>query len=210
MINAYASRRQRRRSGERGAVAVEAALVTPVLFLILFGIIEFGFVFKDYLSVTSATRAGARTASAEPRVPGTSGIQYAQDAANSFLREAAALQMSNIQELWVYKADSNGYPVGVGNFSSCTTCVKFTVSQSWGGPPPAPTTVNGWYANSTYSNWPALSQNACAGDPNRDSVGIYVKYSHPAITGLIFNTFTLEDHTVMALEPVPITSTCRP
>ena len=37
----------------------------PVVLLIVFGIIEFGLAFKDSLSVSSSTRAGARTASAE-------------------------------------------------------------------------------------------------------------------------------------------------
>ena len=37
--------------GERGASAVEAALVAPVVFLLLFGIIEMGMLFKDYQSV---------------------------------------------------------------------------------------------------------------------------------------------------------------
>ena len=37
---------------ERGASAVEAAIVTPVVVAMLFGIIEFGMLFKDWLAVT--------------------------------------------------------------------------------------------------------------------------------------------------------------
>src|SRR5918994_1257023 len=37
-------------------------LVAPVLLLILFGVLQFGIVFKDYLALTDAVRAGARQA----------------------------------------------------------------------------------------------------------------------------------------------------
>jgi Flp pilus assembly protein TadG len=45
---------------ERGASAVEFALVLPVLMMILFGIIEFGFMFYDKAVITNASREGAR------------------------------------------------------------------------------------------------------------------------------------------------------
>ena len=40
----------------------EFALVLPVLALILFAVIQFGIVFNNYVSLTDATRAGARKA----------------------------------------------------------------------------------------------------------------------------------------------------
>jgi Flp pilus assembly protein TadG len=45
---------------EKGASAVEFALVLPVLMVILFGIIEFGFILYDKAIVTNASREGAR------------------------------------------------------------------------------------------------------------------------------------------------------
>jgi Flp pilus assembly protein TadG len=50
-----------RRRDDRGASAVEFALVLPVLLLVLFGMISAGFMFNDHLSVTNAIREGART-----------------------------------------------------------------------------------------------------------------------------------------------------
>lgn len=50
------------RRDDRGVAAVEFALVLPVLMALLFGIIEFGFVFKDQLAVLQAAREGARIA----------------------------------------------------------------------------------------------------------------------------------------------------
>ena len=40
----------------------EFALVLPILSLLLFGVIQFGLVFNNYLTVTDAVRAGARKA----------------------------------------------------------------------------------------------------------------------------------------------------
>ncbi len=45
---------------EKGASAVEFALVLPVLIVILFGIIEFGFILYDKAVITNASREGAR------------------------------------------------------------------------------------------------------------------------------------------------------
>lgn len=47
---------------KKGQSMVEMALVLPVLMLLLFGILEFGRVFNEYLVVTAAAREGARSA----------------------------------------------------------------------------------------------------------------------------------------------------
>ncbi|UVJ38524.1 TadE/TadG family type IV pilus assembly protein [Arthrobacter sp. CJ23] len=47
---------------ERGAVAVEMAILLPLLLLILIGIIEFGRVLNVQVSLTQAAREGARHA----------------------------------------------------------------------------------------------------------------------------------------------------
>ena len=52
---------RRRWGSERGAAAVEFALVLPILVLILFGVIEFGGVYNAQLMVTGAAREAARS-----------------------------------------------------------------------------------------------------------------------------------------------------
>ena len=47
---------------ERGQTMVEFTLVLPVLLVVLFGIIQFGIAFNNYVALTDAVRAGARTA----------------------------------------------------------------------------------------------------------------------------------------------------
>lgn len=47
---------------EDGQAMVELALILPVLLLLLLGIIEFGRIFNTYLTVSHASREGARVA----------------------------------------------------------------------------------------------------------------------------------------------------
>jgi len=77
-------RHQKRTSDERGQTLVEFAALLPVLCLILFGIVQFGVVFHDYLTVTDASRVGARKA-AVSRFVGDTGAAA----------EAAALNAAN-------------------------------------------------------------------------------------------------------------------
>jgi Flp pilus assembly protein TadG len=55
-------RHQERLRGESGQTLAEFAVMLPVLCLILFGIIQFGVLFHNYITVTDASRVGARKA----------------------------------------------------------------------------------------------------------------------------------------------------
>lgn len=48
------------RASERGAVAVEFAILAPVLIMILLGIMEFGRAYNAQISLTNAAREGVR------------------------------------------------------------------------------------------------------------------------------------------------------
>ena len=175
---------------ERGAILVEAAFVLPVMILFVMAIIEFGLAFKDLQTVFTATRVGARTASAEPRQFG-----YANDVANAVKTSLSAIPSGQWQELWVYKARSDGKP-DTGNFTSCGTCVRY----HWDGA--------NWIKDQ--DTWPASgtgSQYACGGvTPGPDALGVYLKVRHDMLTGFFGSTKTLTDNTVVRLEPLPISS----
>lgn len=167
-----------------GVSAVEAAIVVPVFLLLVVGVIEFGLAFKDQLAVTSAVRAGARIASAEPRF-----ASFATDAASQVAREGSAIDMNDVEELWVFKADSTGHPLGSGGtFGSCTTdCIHFT----WNGSSFVPSS----------GSWAPTSQDACQGE--EDSVGVYLLFNHQGVTQVFFNALGLHSYTVMRFEPIP-------
>src|SRR6478752_8302194 len=69
-------------SDERGQAMVEFALVLPILMALLLGIIQFGIVFNNYITLTDATRAGARKA-AVSRFVGDSGASAKAAVENS-------------------------------------------------------------------------------------------------------------------------------
>ena len=174
---------------------VEAAIVSPVVFAMIFGIIELGMLFKDYLGTQAMIRAGVRIASASPRT-----TDYAQATVNEVQRKASVMDPASIQELWVYRANlSNDFPLGRNDFGDCTTCVKFAWSAGTKKFVPLSST------------WPATTQNACtpaAGGPP-DRIGVYAKVSHPSMTGIIKST-AIAEAAAMSLEPSPALTGCKP
>ena len=51
---------RRRHRDDRGAAAVEFALVVPILLMLLFGVVTTAMTYSDHLSATNAVREGAR------------------------------------------------------------------------------------------------------------------------------------------------------
>ena len=56
------SRRRNNFRNEHGQTMVEFALVVPILCVVLFGILQFGALYNDYVTLTDAARVGARRA----------------------------------------------------------------------------------------------------------------------------------------------------
>ncbi len=198
---------------ERGVVAVEAALLTPLLVLVLFGIIEMSLLMRDVVSVSSAAHVGARTASVAagagqgtcqassnpPPCSPASVPALAQAAADAIQRGGSAMPQSQINWIIVYNANSGGYPEPAGNTTSaCTSdCVKYVWDAGLG---------KFRYASGA---WASSSINACINDPARMSVGVIMNASHPWITGLFGNGVNIQERSVMQFEPLP-NDTCKP
>jgi Flp pilus assembly protein TadG len=184
------SERSRPMGDDSGAVAVETALVSMLLIILIFGIVETSLLFKDWLSVSAAARAGARMGSSEPRV-----ATFAQDSADQVTNGLAGLNPANIQQVWVYKTTgATGSPPV--NCDMASQCVPF----SWNASSSRLTTA---FSN----NWAASAQNACTADvvgpaPNlRDSLGVYIQYKHSGM-GFFFNNAIVSESTVMWIEPL--------
>jgi Flp pilus assembly protein TadG len=54
---------------EQGQTMTEFAIVLPVLVLLVFGVIQFGILFNNYVTLTDAARAGARKAAVSRNDP---------------------------------------------------------------------------------------------------------------------------------------------
>ena len=61
----HAGARRGRIHGERGAAAVEFAIVATLFFMLVFGIIDFGFAFHSWNNAANAAREGARKAAVD-------------------------------------------------------------------------------------------------------------------------------------------------
>lgn len=76
--------------GQRGASAVEFAIILPVLLVILIGIMEFGYVMFAKAVITNASREGARTGIVfgDPRPSDAEIIQAASDYTSNLIPSA--------------------------------------------------------------------------------------------------------------------------
>ena len=70
-------------ASERGAEVIEFAIILPLLLLIIFGLIDFGFLFQRYIVLTNAAMEGARVAV----LPGY-GQADAEDRARSYATQS--------------------------------------------------------------------------------------------------------------------------
>lgn len=125
-----------------GQTMVEFALVLPLLAMLLFGIIQFGIVFNNYLDLTDATRAGARKAAVSRNTSDPSGP--AGVAAQAVINSAGDLTLTNanvtvqtngsdgvnawgsgddvtVTATYPYKIDLFGFVFASGNLHSKTT-----------------------------------------------------------------------------------------
>lgn len=106
------SPRFRSLSNERGAAAVEFAIISTILFLLIFGIFEFGRVYSRYQVLQGAAREGARHAA----VAQDSGIALGEvrarvvNAADPYSVSATSVSMSTNCAI----RDANGRRVNVG------------------------------------------------------------------------------------------------
>jgi Flp pilus assembly protein TadG len=111
---------------------VETAIILPLLLLLVFGIIQFGILFKDYMALTDAVRAGARQAAvsrelADPVGTATARVQSA--AADLDLADLSVAVTSSwapgedvtVTATYPYSIDLLGLVVKSGFLSSTTT-----------------------------------------------------------------------------------------
>jgi len=117
--------------GTSGAEIAEAAVVLPLLFMIMFGIYWFGRAYNIYATINHAAREGARVASAPTCASCGNNFDSVDAIAD---RVAQALQASKLDPAQVTHSGGNRVACG-GGTSACSTpsggkpniCVYFNV-----------------------------------------------------------------------------------
>ena len=189
---------RRRRSSSRGAVIVEAALITPVLFLFVFGAIEIGIVMSSISATSSGARDGARFAAAQlaPSADRQVTSDLIADRVEEDLR--ALTGFGTPVEMWVYQARTDtaateGYPLGQTSFTGgCTqNCYRYTWNASTKS-----------FDRAGAEPWTAAELDACSAG-GVSSVGVYVRVAHRSPAGL-FGSRTLREHSNVRIEPLPL------
>ena len=205
---------------DRGQAMVEFAIVVPVFLLILVGILEFGFLMNHDLTIQYATREGARAGAALDSGNGTNSACVdasgnptpltASDvdpliiaAVQRVLKSPGSLvNMSNITQVVIYKADASGKDTGTHNIWSYT--------PGTGPAVPCQASPPKLDFSQTSVGWTASGRN----NVTPDHLGISITYNYQFSTplGAIMNLaahstgpaasgFTITDSTIMALEP---------
>jgi hypothetical protein len=169
------------RTRDRGATLVEAAVVFPFLFLVLFGIVEFGWAFKDDLSVGHSAREGARA-----------GATFGADPV------ANLLVLREVEEVMGPVAIAQGLRVRIYNPVSGSGDT-YTFQSGYGGgcnwfPCPDP-------ASLVYSAPTWLPSNRDVSAPFTDRIGVRVIYTHKWITGLFANSSDFTKDVDFQIEP---------
>jgi Flp pilus assembly protein TadG len=117
---------------ERGQSLVEFALALPILVLLLFAVIQFGVAFNNYVTLTDATRAGARKAAVGRQLsnPQSTTITAVRNSATDLKQGDLNVTVSstwapgadvNVTATYPYTINLLGIPVKTGRLSSTTT-----------------------------------------------------------------------------------------
>lgn len=112
--------------GQRGAAAVEFALVVPILLAIVFGIINFGFLMTQKAALSNAARAGARYAT----VNAYTGNHTCQQVVDKVRSESSTLGITNLTQVAVEVTFTN---TSTGAASSVCKALAGSAAVSSGG-----------------------------------------------------------------------------
>lgn len=168
--------------GQRGATLVEAAIVVPLFFLLVFGLIEFGFGFKDWLSLNHSAREGARVS-----VAAADDIRADQLALEALEKGLVGKMINAIDHVEIANADDdalvNIYTPNPGDLCGWDPC-------------PNPDLNPGFEA---FLPWPPGNRRVVP--PNVDRIRVSIVFRHDFVTGFIGDDATWTASKVMRIEP---------
>lgn len=164
---------------ERGAALVEMAIVLPLLLVLVFGIVEYGLLFKEKLTIAAAATSAARTgATMGKRADADFKILQALEAGFYGQVDPSVLISVDIfravPETGVKTSDFNTY-----TFDPSDPSCKWDPC-----PDPTPGKFEGWGQPST---WPPADRQVTLspGGGGLDVLGIEIVYHHSSVTNMI-------------------------
>jgi Flp pilus assembly protein TadG len=197
-----------RRRDDRGLAVVEAAVIAPVLLTVLLLIFEYGLYFRDSLTTSDAVEDGARVGA----IIGSDSDATVVNADYQILRTlrdaTSGLDPNKIQRIVIFEATGSSadspldqIPTSCRNGTPSTRC---TVYQDPGAAFAAVQSGDTVYFAScpppTGACWDPSTRDEGPDPRDIDYLGVYIRYSHPALTGM-FGSRTIEDAAVVRLEP---------
>ena len=202
------------RRSSRGQGLVEFAMLVPVFMLILLGLLEFGMMFDHAMTLTTATREGARNGAAlaagnGTTVPCADVDKYIVAAVERVLKAPGSqVVLRPSTTIAIYKAKADGTPLtGTSNTWTYSAGAGPVVDGS-AGPPVVPGTALDFVPPGTV-NWNACTRTNGGATP--DSIGVSISYQYQFVTPLaaVMGFFgpagsgglTINDRSVMALNP---------
>ncbi len=160
MIRTHKNNRRRRLQQERGAALAELAIVMPLLLVLLFGMIDFGRAFTNWIDETHLANTGARLAA----------VSYCPDPTNAppvgdcgwsnaaKVPGGVACPISGAPQnaclAWLVSSHAD-----LANLKSGTAGDSYTSSQN-------AAQVCVWYPDAIYSGNPTQCRNACGLTPS--------------------------------------------
>jgi hypothetical protein len=189
---------------ERGIALLEAAIVTPLFFALVFAVIEGGFALHERLSVANMALAGARTATGQG-----SDVLADYYVLQAIRAGAGGVSTAQVTAIVVYRAASATahVPAGCKAASLSGSCNRYVGSDltkdsaQFGcvGPPGPTAKVDRFWC-------PTGRKTALAGvNGPPDYVGVYVEATHRNLTGTFGSGVTFRSDTVMRIEPRTLT-----
>ena len=211
------SRRPRaRRDRSRGQSLVEFSVLVPAFLLILFGMLEFGFVFTHNLTLEYATREGARTGAALADGGGNGAVcatiddQIIAAVERVIISPGSPIDEQHVTSIKVWRNDPTNF--GAPDPATINTWVWSATLQPDGTWLGNGTMVDGRpldFVRSGSANWLPCTRNNGA---SPDSIGVSLSYNYSMVTplssiarffggGASTGIIPMGDRTIMALNP---------
>jgi Flp pilus assembly protein TadG len=178
---------RRRRQSESGQTLVEFALVAPLLLMVIFGTIEFCFLYQSVNTVNFAAREGARVGAVLGPTDSAADSKIIQAIFNA-TTNGSGLLFSQITMIEIFKSNENGSVPAV-----LTSCAQQTNEDVYDG--------QGNVCPGTLG-WPPSVRNATYN--NADYLGVRITFAYNWVTSFVSaarGSFQMTSVSIQLIEP---------